>query len=193
MSTVKKGLLQWPFTDSSTYSVHVGVGIGVQGGKGLCSPPVRSDKEYLMLVYSRPLILLFYCGENRPRFLRWGQKKRQKLWIFFSAAHLLLFDASLQCFYVVLYSHVDESVLGLGLHHPRALRTNHLDGLWNIDVTVHPCSVKTTIHTDASSELVTTFEVNCIQAIQESELSKAQNKPRNTLIRIENWKHIHGI
>lgn len=50
--------------DGFTYSVQVGVGIGVQGGKGLCSPPVRSDKEYLMLVYSRPLILLF-CREER--------------------------------------------------------------------------------------------------------------------------------
>ena len=36
------------------------VGIGVQGGSGLWSPPDRSDREYLMLVYSRPLILLFY-------------------------------------------------------------------------------------------------------------------------------------
>lgn len=44
---------------SATHSVHVGVGMGVQGGKGLCSPPVRSDREYLMFVYSRPLILLF--------------------------------------------------------------------------------------------------------------------------------------
>lgn len=75
MSTVKKGLLQWPFTVGSTYSVHVGVGIGVQGGKGLCSPPVRSDKEYLMLVYSRPLILLFYCGENRPSLEMGAEKK----------------------------------------------------------------------------------------------------------------------
>lgn len=49
---------------TSTYSVHVGVGIGVHGGRGLCSPPVRSDKEYLMFVYSRPLILLF-CGEGK--------------------------------------------------------------------------------------------------------------------------------
>jgi hypothetical protein len=42
----------------------MGVGIGVQGGRGLCSP-VRSSIEYLMLVYSRPLILLFCKGGNK--------------------------------------------------------------------------------------------------------------------------------
>ena len=52
------------FALSTTHSVQVGVGIGVQGGKGLCSPPVRSDKEYLMFVYSRPLILLFCRGQT---------------------------------------------------------------------------------------------------------------------------------
>lgn len=45
-------------TDEGTHSAQVGV--GVQGGSGLWSPPVRSDREYLMLVYSRPLILLFW-------------------------------------------------------------------------------------------------------------------------------------
>lgn len=54
-----------------SYSVQVGVGIGVQGGKGLCSPPLRSDKEYLMLVYSRPLILLFCGGPND-----WGLRRK---------------------------------------------------------------------------------------------------------------------
>lgn len=34
------------------------------------------------------------------------------------AAHLLLLYASLQSFYVVLHSHVYESVLRLSLHHP---------------------------------------------------------------------------
>ena len=57
---------------SITHSVQVGVGIGVQGGKGLCSPPVRSDKEYLMLVYSRPLILLFCRGEENRGQLETG-------------------------------------------------------------------------------------------------------------------------
>lgn len=71
---------QSPLTDSITYSVHVGVGIGVQGGKGLCSPPVRSDKEYLMLVYSRPLILLFCGGENRPRLETVAGEKKHKWW-----------------------------------------------------------------------------------------------------------------
>lgn len=112
-----------------------------------------------MLVYSRPLILLFCGGENRPRLeMGAGRKKKKKKSRndeMFSAAHLFLLDASLQRFYVVLHSHVDESVLGLSLHHPRALRTNHLDGLWHIDVTVHPCSMKTAFYTDASSGLVT--------------------------------------
>lgn len=57
----------------------------------------------------------------------------------FPDAHLLLLDTPLQSFYVVLYSHVDESVLGFSLHHPGPLRTDHLDGLWHVDVTVHPC------------------------------------------------------
>lgn len=39
----------------------------------------------------------------------------------------------------MLHSHVDESVLGLGLHHPRPLGSDHLDGLWHVDVAVHPC------------------------------------------------------
>lgn len=55
-------------------------------------------------------------------------------------AHLLFLDTPLQRFYVVLHGHVDESVLGFSLHHPRALRTDHLDGLWHVDVTVHPCA-----------------------------------------------------
>lgn len=59
-----------------------------------------------------------------------------------SAAYLLFFYAPLQCFYVVLYSHVDESVLCLSLHHPRTLRTNHLYGLRHINVTVHSCTRK---------------------------------------------------
>lgn len=54
----------------------MGVGIGVQGGNGLCSPPLRSDKEYLMLVYSRPLILLFCRGENTGKVKRWEHKKK---------------------------------------------------------------------------------------------------------------------
>lgn len=61
----------------------------------------------------------------------------------FSAEHLFLLYASLQRFYVVLHSHVDESVLGFSLHHPRALRSNHLDGLWHVDVAIHPCSIET--------------------------------------------------
>ena len=48
-----------------THSVQMGVGIGVQGGRGLCSPLVRSSIEYLMLVYSRPLILLFCKDGNK--------------------------------------------------------------------------------------------------------------------------------
>lgn len=46
--------------------MQTGVGLGEQSGKGLCSPPDRSDNEYLMLVYSRPLILLF-CGRGEER------------------------------------------------------------------------------------------------------------------------------
>lgn len=58
----------------------MGVGIGVQGGKGLCSPPVRSDKEYLMLVYSRPLILLFCRGEeNRGRLETGADNKKAEM------------------------------------------------------------------------------------------------------------------
>ena len=53
-------------------------------------------------------------------------------------SHLLLLDASLQGLDVVLHGHVDEAVLGLGLHHPRALGAHHLDGLGHVDVTVHP-------------------------------------------------------
>lgn len=58
----------------------------------------------------------------------------------FSDAHLLFLDTPLQSFYVVLHGHVDESVLGFGLHHPRSLRADHLDGLWHVDVAVHPCA-----------------------------------------------------
>lgn len=134
-----------------THSVQVGVGIGVQGGRGLCSPPVRSDKEYLMLVYSRPLILLFCRVEKRnvknheQGKINNGESGKSEA---LSAAHLFLLYASLQRFYVVLYSHVDESVLRLGLHHPRALGTNHLDGLWHVDVAVHPCSMETISYTE---------------------------------------------
>lgn len=72
-------MLQPPFTNSITYSVQVGVGIGVQGGKGLCSPPVRSDKEYLMLVYSRPLILLFWREKKKKKKHRMvGDNSRKK-------------------------------------------------------------------------------------------------------------------
>lgn len=74
-----------------------------------------------------------------------------------SDAHLLFLDTPLQSFYVVLYSHVDESVLGFSLHHPRALRTDHLDGLWHVDVTVHPCA--TAVAISASS----VFEMSNIQ------------------------------
>ena len=70
-----------------------------------------------------------------------------KVMLVLCVAHLFLLYASLQCFYVVLNSHVDESVLRLGLHHPRALRTNHLDRLWHVDVAVHPCS-RRTYHTE---------------------------------------------
>lgn len=122
---------------SVAYSVQVGVGIGVQGGKGLCSPPVRSDSEYLMLVYSRPLILLFCTGERRRQRFSQRQEKGNSREDASSPAHLFLHSASLQCFYVVLHGHVDESVLRLRLHHPRALRANHLDGLRYVDVTVH--------------------------------------------------------
>lgn len=109
-----------------------------------------------------PFNLTFLLWRKQTKFRDGGRGNKGRNDELFSAAHLLLFDASLQCFYVVLYSHVDESVLGLSLHHPRALRTNHLDGLWHIDVTVHPCSIKTILQIDASSELVTTFEVNWV-------------------------------
>lgn len=54
--------LNWLFPNQlnrwkSTHSAQVGV--GVQGGSGLWSPPLKSVSEYLILVYSRPLILLF--------------------------------------------------------------------------------------------------------------------------------------
>ena len=55
------------------------MGMGVQGDRGLCSPPVRSDKEYFMLVYSRPLILLFCWQEKRKkRGEAWPRKTRQE-------------------------------------------------------------------------------------------------------------------
>lgn len=63
-----------------SYSVQVGVGMGVQGGRGLCSPPVRSDKEYLMLVYSRPLILLFCGGCNNWGLRTWGGNLWGVIW-----------------------------------------------------------------------------------------------------------------
>lgn len=47
----------------ATHSAQVGV--GVQGGSGLWSPPLRSVSEYLILVYSRPLILLFWNEEAK--------------------------------------------------------------------------------------------------------------------------------
>lgn len=38
--------------------------------------------------------------------------------------------------YKLAYGHIDELVLSFSLHHSRALRPDHLNGLWNIYVTV---------------------------------------------------------
>lgn len=53
-----------------TYSGHVGV--GVQGGRGLWSPLVWSDKEYLMFVYSWPFLLLFCEAKHTTKSQVWG-------------------------------------------------------------------------------------------------------------------------
>lgn len=90
-----------------------------------------------MLVYSRPLILLF-CGKSGEVKGQQTERSGSRGADGSAAAHLLLLDAPLQRLDVVLHGHVDEPVLGLGLHHPRALRADHLDGLRHVDVAVHP-------------------------------------------------------
>lgn len=79
-------------------------------------------------------------------FLKWRERRQlknkkcyMKLRYQASVAHLLFLYAPLQCFNVVLYSHIDKSVLCFSLHHSRALSTNHLNRLGYINVTVHPC------------------------------------------------------
>lgn len=56
--------------------------------------------------------------------------------------HLLLLYAALQRLDVMLDCHVNEAVLGLGLHHSWALGPHHLDRLGHIDITVHSCAEK---------------------------------------------------
>lgn len=52
--------------------------------------------------------------------------------------HLLLFQSLLSRVNVLLNSHVDELVLGLGLNHTGSLLAHSLDGLWDVDVTIQP-------------------------------------------------------
>lgn len=152
--------LNWLYPDQTnrwkaTHSAQVGV--GVQGGSGLWSPPLRSVSEYLILVYSRPLILLFWNEEaktSQDKSATITQRHRRS-WCWFHMAawkwnvtltgssktdeytHLLLLYAALQCLYVMLNCHVDEAVLGLSLHHSWALWPHHLDRLGHINITVH--------------------------------------------------------
>lgn len=39
---------------------------------------------------------------------------------------------------ILLYSHVDELILGFGLDHAGSLLTHSLDGFWDVNVTVQP-------------------------------------------------------
>lgn len=55
-------------------------------------------------------------------------------------AHLLLLQSLLGRVYVLLHRHVDELVLGLGLHHAGALLPHPLDGLGDVDVAVQTWS-----------------------------------------------------
>lgn len=52
--------------------------------------------------------------------------------------HLLLLQPLLDRIYVLLHCHVDELVLRLSLDHAGPLLPDHLDGLWDVDVTVQP-------------------------------------------------------
>lgn len=82
--------------------------------------------------------LAFLRRRKHPRVTERGRRKSAREE--FSEAHLLFLDTPLQGLDVVLHGHVDEPVLGFGLHHPRPLRAHHLDGLWHVDVAVHPCA-----------------------------------------------------
>lgn len=50
--------------------------------------------------------------------------------------YLLLLQSLLGRVYVLLHCHVDELVLGLGLHHAGALLPHPLDGLRDVDVAI---------------------------------------------------------
>lgn len=63
--------------------------------------------------------------------------------------HLLLLQPLLGRVDVLLHCHVDELVLGLGLHHARALLPHQLDGLRDVDVAIQTWS---TDHNTAMSE-----------------------------------------
>lgn len=54
--------------------------------------------------------------------------------------HLLLLQSLLDRVYVLLHCHVDELVLGLGLHHAGALLPHPLDGLRDVDVAIQTWS-----------------------------------------------------
>lgn len=107
--------------------------------RALLSPSQVRQRVFNVGVFA-PFNLTFLKRRKAQNSSREEQKKKPKWKIERLFTHLLLLYASLQSFYIVLHGHIDESVLSLGLHHPRALRTNHLDGFWHVDVTVHPCS-----------------------------------------------------
>lgn len=55
-------------------------------------------------------------------------------------SYLLLLQSLLSRVYVLLHRHVDELVLGLGLHHARPLLPHPLDGFRDVDVTIQTCT-----------------------------------------------------
>lgn len=67
--------------------------------------------------------------------------------------YLLLFQPLLSCVYVLLHSHVDELILGLGLHHAWPLLPYPLDGLRDVNVTIETY-VHTRKHPNVSRDAV---------------------------------------
>lgn len=77
-----------------------------------------------------------------PDFIDPEMNSREKVGVAFSKesrAHLLLFQPFLLGLDELLHCHVNELVLSLRLHHPRALPPHHLDRLGNVDVAVQTC------------------------------------------------------
>lgn len=50
--------------------------------------------------------------------------------------YLLLLQSLLCCVDILLYSHVNELILGFSLDHAGSLLPHSLDGLWDVNVTV---------------------------------------------------------